>query len=354
MTQMLLPVTRADLVADQGICRFGIGNAQKRLCQAHEDDALAARQVELMQQRIKTGGLRAIAPDRFNKCCGTRIDALERLRRQLGFLDQSAHRLAFIRSVDATYRQPGRTSLRKRNGKDKGGHRLGPMLRREESAGQQILMAERRLTIGRLLEQFQTVIAYGLGAKEGCMTYGTLPPGGYPSSSKWFHWLVAISVIIQAPLGIILVYAELGAWQDRLYNFHKSLGVLILILMILRVLNRLIVGAPAAEPTIARWQHSVSSAVHGALYVLLILQALVGYWANSAFGASTPFFGLFEIPAIGGKNDALSNTLFMLHRWIGIALVILVGIHVAAALQHYFIQRDGVLQRMLPQALGGR
>ena len=142
------------------------------------------------------------------------------------------------------------------------------------------------------------------------MTYGTLPPGGYPSSSKWFHWLVAISVIIQAPLGIILVYAELGAWQDRLYNFHKSLGVLILILMILRVLNRLIVGAPAAEPTIARWQHSVSSAVHGALYVLLILQALVGYWANSAFGASTPFFGLFEIPAIGGKNDALSNTAF--------------------------------------------
>jgi cytochrome b561 len=186
------------------------------------------------------------------------------------------------------------------------------------------------------------------------MTYGTLPPGGYPSSSKWLHWLVAISVIIQAPLGIIISNAELGAWQDRLYNFHKSMGVLILILMVLRVLNRITVGAPAPEPTIAGWQKTVSSAVHGALYVLLILQPLVGYWANSAFGASTPFFGLFEIPAIVASNEPLANRLFALHRWIGIALVLLVGLHVAAALQHYFIQRDGVLQRMLPQALGGR
>jgi cytochrome b561 len=156
------------------------------------------------------------------------------------------------------------------------------------------------------------------------------------------------------PLGVILVQVELGAWQDRLYNFHKSMGVLILILMILRVLNRFIVGAPASEPTIARWQRALSSAVHGLLYLLLIVQALVGYWANSAFGASTPFFGLFEIPAIGASNEALSNRLFAIHRIIGIALVILIAMHVGAALQHFFIQRDGVLQRMLPQALGGR
>jgi cytochrome b561 len=186
------------------------------------------------------------------------------------------------------------------------------------------------------------------------MTYGTLPPGGYPASSKWFHWLVAISVIIQVPLGVALVFAELGAWQDRLFNFHKSMGVLILILMILRLLNRALVGAPAPEPTLAEWQRKVSSAVHGTLYLLLIVQSLVGYWANSAFGASTPFFGLFEIPAIGSSNEALSNRLFMAHRLIGLALVLLVGVHVAAALQHFFILRDGVLQRMLPQALGGR
>jgi cytochrome b561 len=165
-----------------------------------------------------------------------------------------------------------------------------------------MLIAERARTIGRLLEQFQTVVAYRVRAKGGCMTYGTLPPGGYATSSKWLHWLVAVSVIIQAPLGIVLVYAELGPWQDRLYNFHKSLGVLILILMILRVLNRLIIGAPAAEPTIAGWQRTVSSSVHGALYLLLILQALIGYWANSAFGAATPFFGLFEIPLLSVRT----------------------------------------------------
>jgi cytochrome b561 len=185
------------------------------------------------------------------------------------------------------------------------------------------------------------------------MTYGTLPPTGYPASSKWLHWLVAVSVIVQAPLGAILVYVELGDRQDAFYNFHKSLGVLILVLMLLRLLNRLALSAPMAEPTIAPWQHAVSSVVHWLLYFLLIVQPLVGYWANSAFGATTPFFGLFEIPALVAKNEELANQLFALHRWIGILIALLVALHVAAALQHYFIQRDGVLQRMLPRAMGG-
>jgi cytochrome b561 len=109
-----------------------------------------------------------------------------------------------------------------------------------------------------------------------------------------------------------------------------------------------------AEPTIAPWQHAVSSTVHWLLYFLLIVQPIVGYWANSAFGATTPFFGLFEIPALVAKNEDLANQLFTLHRWIGIALLLLVALHVAAALQHYFIERDGVLQRMLPRGMGGR
>lgn len=186
------------------------------------------------------------------------------------------------------------------------------------------------------------------------MTYGTLPPGGYPATSKWLHWLIAICVLAIVPIGLLLPYTEAGPFQDRLYNIHKSLGVLILALMLLRLINRLVVGSPAPEPSLATWQRTASSAVHGLLYVLLIAQPIIGNAANSAYGASTPFFGLFELQPIVTQNEALSKALFAVHRWLGILIAALVLVHIGAALLHHLIIKDGVLRRMLPRALGGR
>lgn len=189
------------------------------------------------------------------------------------------------------------------------------------------------------------------------MTYGTLPPVAYPATSKLLHWSVAICVLVTIPVAISMGRVSPGPLQDGLYNFHKSLGVLILVLMILRLLNRLIVGAPAPEPGIEPWQRAVSSAVHGTLYLLLLAMPIVGYVANSAMGetgAPTPFFGLFELPPIVAPNQPLSERLFILHRWVGYLVAALVITHVSAALYHHLIRKDGVLQRMLPQVLGGR
>jgi len=113
------------------------------------------------------------------------------------------------------------------------------------------------------------------------------------------------------------------------------------------------VGAPIAEPGIERWQKAVSSAVHTSLYVLLLAMPIVGYIANSAYGAPTPFFGLFELPPIVDKNEALSTPLFVIHRWVGWLVIVLVLTHVSAALYHHFVRGDHVLQRMLPHAIGG-
>ena len=184
------------------------------------------------------------------------------------------------------------------------------------------------------------------------MTYGTLS-GGYPATSKWLHWLVAACVLLTAPVAIAMVRAPKGPTQDMLYNLHKSLGVVIFILVVLRLANRLILGAPAPAPGIERWQKAASSATHGLIYVLLVAMPIVGYIANSAFGAPTPFFGLFTIPPIMGKNEPLSVVLFAIHRWSGFLLVVLVGMHVGAALFHHVIRGDTVLRRMLPRALGG-
>jgi cytochrome b561 len=185
------------------------------------------------------------------------------------------------------------------------------------------------------------------------MTYGALQ-GAYPSSSKWLHWLVALCVLTTIPVAIAMGRVGEGPLQDSLYNLHKSLGVLIFVLMLARVANRVMVGAPAPYPGLERWQHAVSSAVHGLLYVLLIAMAITGYVANCAYGAPTPFFGLFDIPPIIGENEALSDKLFALHRWMGFATAGVAALHIAAALYHHFICRDGVLTRMVPRALGGK
>jgi cytochrome b561 len=184
------------------------------------------------------------------------------------------------------------------------------------------------------------------------MTYGTRTDH-YPATSKLLHWLVAACVLTTAPVAIAMTRLEKGPTQDALYNFHKSLGVLILVLMILRLINRLVAGALEPEKEIEPWQRTVSSIVHTLFYVLLLAMPVVGYIANSAYGATTPFFGLFEIPAVMEKNEELATQLFTLHRWVGWLVILLVLMHVSAALYHHFGRGDAVLRRMLPRAMGG-
>src|SRR5262245_22044833 len=184
------------------------------------------------------------------------------------------------------------------------------------------------------------------------MTYGTRTDH-YPGTSKLLHWMVAACVLITAPVAIAMTNVGKGPTQDALYNLHKSFGVLILILMVLRLINRLAAGALAAEAEIEPWQKRVSSIVHTSLYVLLLAMPAVGYIANSAYGATTPFFGLFELPRIIGRNEELATQLFTLHRWAGWLVIILVLTHISAALYHHLVRRDEVLKRMLPRAMGG-
>jgi cytochrome b561 len=184
------------------------------------------------------------------------------------------------------------------------------------------------------------------------MTYtaegGTGVTEQYSGFAKLLHWLVAVCVIIMIPAGLVMANIGPGDLQNVLYTVHRSLGVLVLGLMIIRLLNRLIAGAPPPEPTLTPMQRAVSHVVHMALYALLIAQALIGWVATSAFGATISFFGLFAVPDLVSKDQALSEPLFAAHLWIGLLIAALVLMHIAAALYHGLIRRDGVLQRMLP------
>jgi cytochrome b561 len=170
----------------------------------------------------------------------------------------------------------------------------------------------------------------------------------YGGAAKFFHWTVAIAVLTMIPVGIVMNRLAPGTAQNALYTVHRSLGALVLALMILRLANRLIVGWPAPEPTITPAQRIASHIVHNLLYLLLIVQPLLGWYATSAYGAQISFFGLFTLPALTEKNEEWAKQLFPYHEALGFIIAALLVLHIGAALYHYFIRRDGVLQRMLP------
>ena len=121
-------------------------------------------------------------------------------------------------------------------------------------------------------------------------------------------------------------------------------------------MTRLAVGdtsAPQLPPAFVTAGRAAVAGLLSVLYLLLVLQAFGGWLANSAYGAPTPFFGLFELPALRGKDQAFAEQIFSNHRIFGFVIAGLAAMHIAAALHHYLIKKDRVLQRMLPRALGG-
>ncbi len=175
----------------------------------------------------------------------------------------------------------------------------------------------------------------------------------YSRAAKFFHWTIDLLVLTIVPVGILMGRIPEGRIQGSLYPLHKSVGALILLLMTLRIIYRFSHGAPAPESTLKPWERLVSGMVHWVLYALLFVTPIVGLLANSAYGEPTPFFGLFQIPPLIAKNGPLAERLFYFHGWLGWAVGALFCAHIGAALQHYFINRDGVMQRMLPRSMGG-
>jgi cytochrome b561 len=176
------------------------------------------------------------------------------------------------------------------------------------------------------------------------------PDETYSTGARHFHWWTALLIAIQLPLGIYMV--NYGARTNfapptgQMYDGHKMIGLLILFFVLARLAYRILNGAPGDEPTLAPWQRVISHITHWAIYGLLLVVPLLGWLATSAYGPFQPF-GI-PMPALLSENPDLAKRLFAIHKASAMALVALVAMHVGAALFHYFIQKDGVLNRMWP------
>jgi cytochrome b561 len=169
----------------------------------------------------------------------------------------------------------------------------------------------------------------------------------YPAALVVLHWTMAVLILVAIPIGWRMGDLEPGPLQDALYHTHRSIGVTVLALAILRVVLRRTLGVPPPHPALAPWQRTLSVAVHHLLYVLFFVVPILGWAGTSAFGAPIVVWGLFELPPILPKSEPLSEVLLGVHGLFAQTLAGLVVLHVAGALYHAFVRRDGVMQRML-------
>lgn len=172
--------------------------------------------------------------------------------------------------------------------------------------------------------------------------------GRYGSVSIGLHWLtLALLIGVYACINLTEFYAKGSLPREALKDWHFMLGLMVLMLVALRLLNRLMGSSPLIIPPLPRWQQRLASATHVALYLLMVVMPILGWLTLSSAGKPVPFFGV-QLPALLAENRSLSGQLKELHEWIGTVGYFLIGSHVAASLFHHFVTRDNTLIRMLP------
>jgi cytochrome b561 len=144
-----------------------------------------------------------------------------------------------------------------------------------------------------------------------------------------------------------------GEWYDPVMQLHRSLGLSVLALTIVRLAWWAWARIPKLPDDLQPIQKLAARATEAVLYGLLLAQPLLGLLQTNARGQQVDFFFLGKLPKVIGSDRHLARQLHDLHALIANALLIAIGLHAAAALHHHFIRRDGVLDAMLPRALRG-
>jgi cytochrome b561 len=171
----------------------------------------------------------------------------------------------------------------------------------------------------------------------------------YDGVAQSLHWLIAALAIAVATLGLMIPEAPRGSeWRDFVLLWHRSIGIAILLAMVLRVLWRLGHRPPPLPATLKPIEIFLAHATHGLLYLAFLAMPLAGYLNTAASGHSLSLFGLLAIPPLAPESERLAQIAIGLHLVGQFAVYGFVAMHVAAALMHGIVRRDGVFSRMLP------
>lgn len=174
------------------------------------------------------------------------------------------------------------------------------------------------------------------------------------TSTRWgsvaqaLHWIIAALIILQFVLGLIADDLPLGLQKLAMLARHKSVGITILGLAVIRLAWRVANPVPELPPTMRPYERFLAHVTHGAMYLLLFALPLTGWMMSSARNFPVSWFNLVQLPDLVAPDEALYETLNQTHEILAWTLAAVVVLHVAAALKHHFVVKDDVLRRMLP------
>jgi cytochrome b561 len=174
----------------------------------------------------------------------------------------------------------------------------------------------------------------------------------YSTVAIVLHWLLGLSIFAMFAIGIYMSDLPFSPLRLKLYNYHKWAGITFLILSVLRLLWRLLNRPPAlpkaVEAAMPTWQAKIYHATHYALYALFFAVPLIGWAYSSAAGFPIVLFGVLPLPDFISVDKEFAKQIRALHEVSAFALLALALLHIGAALKHHFIDKDGLVSRMLP------
>lgn len=159
------------------------------------------------------------------------------------------------------------------------------------------------------------------------------------------HWIMAILLIGLLALGLYMTRIPISLEKLKLYGWHKEFGMLAFMLVIVRLTWKFRNTTPSLN--LLRWETIAARTVHGAFYLFMFALPISGWIITSAAGLPVSFFGWFLLPNLVSANEAPRILFSEVHQWLAYALIVVFCMHVSAALKHYFINKDNIMQRML-------
>ena len=172
---------------------------------------------------------------------------------------------------------------------------------------------------------------------------------GYSTPSRLFHWGMAVLILSTLPVGYLMVQQGLGrSLQNALFIYHKNVGVVLLGLILARMIWRWRRPAPPLPDSVPPGQARVAHLTHGLLYLLMLVVPLAGYVRVRAGGFPIEALDALGLPTLVPRSDALAAVAKSVHYGAGIAISVLIALHVGAAVYHARVKRDGLLARMWP------
>jgi cytochrome b561 len=175
----------------------------------------------------------------------------------------------------------------------------------------------------------------------------------YGIIAQLLHWSIVVLIVMQFVLASQAEAAEEAhhsLQQANILTTHRSVGMAIFMLAVLRLLWRFTNTAPSALATKA-WQNRLASIMHWALYALILITPLFGWLMSSAKNDAVSWFGLFTFPNMVSPDESLVEQFKEVHEIFAFMIFNLAVLHLLAALKHHFYDKDNVLRRMLPMKL---